>query len=304
MNPRTWLNIALGVAVVALAGVAYFQPGQKKPEPDPTLTTVSPTEVAEVTIRPGKGQAVELERSEGRWRLTVPRELPADKPAAQSLVDLLQAKSRGTVEGADGQAAKYGLKDPDWVIEAAGHTLALGGKHPIERQRFLRVGDTVHRVDSGAVRTIKTDWTAYVSRQLVPRDGKLTDIELPEVTLSKTDEGEWKGNGKATMKPSEAKAAVRTWRNRRAMGVDAASPPSSGKPTVTLHFANRDPIRYVIQREKNRVRLISPQAGVSYSILAGQSQELLAPHKTGDSKDEKADGAGSSAGKGSARSGS
>ncbi|MEF8794600.1 hypothetical protein [Thiohalorhabdus sp.] len=205
---------------------------------------------------------------------------------------LLQAKSQGAVKGADDQAAEYGLQDPDWVVEAAGHTLALGGKHPIERQRFLHVDGTGHRVASGAVRNIKTDWTAYVSRQLVPREAELTRLELPGITLSETDQGGWQADGQVEMKPAEAKAAVRTWRNRRAIGVDAASALQGERPTITLHFANREPLRYVVERGENRVRLINPPAGVSYRLLAGQSQELLAPHKTEQSEGGKSDEAG------------
>lgn len=41
----------------------------------------------------------------------------------------------------------------------------------LERQRYLRVDDAVHRVEAAAVRAVKSDWTGYASPRCPPAPG-------------------------------------------------------------------------------------------------------------------------------------
>ncbi|MFB6260929.1 MAG: DUF4340 domain-containing protein [Thiohalorhabdaceae bacterium] len=285
MNVRTWLNIALALIVVALAGVAYLRPGKEPAEPKPALVKAGPSKVERLALQPAKGEIVQLAREKGRWRLTAPKPLPADGKAVKSVTDLLRAKSQGIVENADPKAAEYGLKEPEWTLQAGGHRIALGGKHPIERQRFVRVDDAVHRVKASALRGIKTDWTGYVSPRLVPPGADLTRVELPRVTLEKTKQGKWRAAGGSGLKASKAEATARMWRNRRAISIETFEGDTASAPSVTLHLATRqEPLRYAVKRGDKRIRLIRTDLGISYGLLAKQGQDLLWPQKSDQAK--------------------
>lgn len=287
MNTRTWLNLGLLIVVAALIGVAYFRPGKQPPEPPPALTGTEPAGVARLAMETGGEAAIEMVRNEGRWYLTAPEPLPADEQAVQNLLDLLRAESQGTVAGADPEAAKYGLQQPEWSLRIGDHRIALGGKHPIKRQRFVRVDGTVHRVKAAAVRAVKSDWTGYVSPRLVPRGTEVTRIELPKLTLAKGGNGQWRATGEAKLDPSTAEAAAARWREGRAVSVKPYTEELSGKPVVTLHLADRDePVRYAVQRGDSRIRLIRPDVGLSYALLAQRGQDLLAPRKAGQSSSQ------------------
>ncbi|HKJ89296.1 MAG TPA: DUF4340 domain-containing protein, partial [Gammaproteobacteria bacterium] len=193
MTSRAWLNAGLLVVVLVLAGVAYFQPGKQPPPPKPALTDAKPGKVDHISIRGGKKSPdVELARQGDHWRLTKPKKLAADSRTVHAYLDLLRAKSQGKLDVADKDLGKYGLDDPDLVVELGGHKIALGDRHPIKRQRYVRVDGEVHLVKLSAVRALNKDWTKIASRRLLPEGARITRLDLPKVTLERSDDGAWK----------------------------------------------------------------------------------------------------------------
>ncbi len=280
MGTRSWLNLALLTLVGGLGALAYFQPGKGgSSETKPPIIQSRPEQIDRVRLLPRKGKEITLVRKQGGWRMTQPRQLLANSSRVDSILDLLTAKSQGTVEVTKEREERFGLKAPAWVVKIDQHRLALGGDHPIKPQRYLRVDDTVHLVSESAVRSIKSNWPAYASQQLLPSGAQLTRLDLPEVTLTKAPKGQWKAQDSQELKAKTASETADAWLKRRAFALEGIKEPSKG-PTATLHFeGNTEPIRYVVQNTDPQLELARPDLGLLYRLPKDLVDPLLYPRR-------------------------
>ncbi len=138
MNFKT--TILLIVILAGIGGYLWFTRTPETTESSKTQETkklidVKPEDVQKVSIIPGSGKAVVLERSGTDWKLTEPMQAPAETFEVDDLVrDLVGIQSNGQV-GAD-KKASLGLDHPSYTIEItskAGKTFkyAVGDKPQI-----------------------------------------------------------------------------------------------------------------------------------------------------------------------------
>ena len=282
MGTRAWLNLGLLALVIALGTIAYLQPGREPAPEKPALVELSRSEVDRIRVAPRGGEPVVLERSGGsEWQMTVPRGMPADRLKVRTLLDLLGARSQGTVAIPEGKAGDFGLKEPELVLEMGGHRMALGGDHPIRYQRYIRVDDTVHLVNKGAASRLGSDWTAYAHRGLLPPGSEPVRIALPTMTLQKGEDGTWTAaETDADLEQRALKATVDAWRHRRALGIEAlkGDPPKGEQVRVTLSNSE-EPLTFVVAARKPELELVRPDLGLTYRLGKGAAPALLEPGK-------------------------
>lgn len=280
MRARGWLNLGLLIVVGSLAALAYFRPGKEGEQSLPQVTGTEKAEVDRIRFEPRKGESLTLVRKQGEWRLSEPRGLPANSGRVASLLGLLSLKSQATVEVEKNRLAELGLKEPEWTAEVGGHRFALGGDHPIKPQRYLRVDQTVHLVSRGAVRSVKSSWSAYASHQLLPAGARLTRLELPEVTLARGKDGGWKASDGASLKAKAAKETVKAWQERRAFALEAAED-GKGGPTAVLHLRDREePVSYRVRSTDPQLELVRPDLGLLYRLPKGLVDTLIHPERS------------------------
>lgn len=278
MAARGWLNLALLLLVAALGALAYFQPGKEGSQPEPPVTQADTEGIDRIRLEPRDGATLLLARKEDGWRLLRPREMAADPARVEGLLGLLSVQSEGTVTVEEGRQEEFGLGSPQWRVEIGEHRLALGGEHPIEPQRYLRVDGQVHLVSNAAVRSIKGDWSAYASRRLVPEGAELARLELPETTLVKKED-RWQARDSDSIGPERAGRTPRAWANNRAFALEQVDEPGEG-PQAILHIAGQDsPIRYTVRSTDPQLELVRPELGLLYRLPKGKVDTLLHPSR-------------------------
>ncbi len=283
MGPRTWLNLGLLALVLALATIAYLQPGTQQPPEKPPLAGLKTDRIDRIRVTPRKGTPVHLERGPGsRWRLTAPRAMAADRVKVRALLDLPSVRSRETVTVPEDEAAGFGLAEPELTVEMDGHRFALGGDHPIRYQRYVRVNGTVHLVSKGALSRLGGDWTAYVHRGLLPPGSEPIRLDLPEATLEKGGDGAWVAAEAAGQPGAEAvTATVDAWRHRRAFAIETLTGEPPEGPTVTVTLAgSEDPLTFTAAFSGQELQLVRPGLGLKYRFGKDAADALFYPGKT------------------------
>src|SRR5688572_15266105 len=89
MRKKLWLNVALAVAVVALALLAWLKP--QKSEPELRLSRLAAADVNRIAIELAGAPPITLERARDGWRMTAPINVRADDFQVQRLLALVDA---------------------------------------------------------------------------------------------------------------------------------------------------------------------------------------------------------------------
>lgn len=291
MRARLWLNLGLLAVVLVLAALAWFQPGTGE-APKPALTDLDPQSVAGITVSDADGERAALERNDGNWRLTRPRELPAGASRVQPLVDVLTADVESELGDIGDDPGQYGLGEPDLTVDYGKRRIAFGDRHPVKAQRYVAVDGRLALIADRHYRGADKSWTELVSQRLLPEGAEITAIELAERTVERSDEGGYR------VKPAEPAVAedaadelVRAWRNTRAMSVSEHSGDGGNDDAtrVVVRLADRDePIVFRARTREGRLVVARPDAGISYELPSSKRSRLLelaAPEDQDDSEE-------------------
>src|ERR1039458_9260648 len=116
MRPK---GLLVAVAVLAVLGGAIWYSNKKqagraaKSDTDTKLLTISDDQFQEIRIKKLTGEAEDLKRENGKWRLVEPKPLAADQDTVGSIVSTLGALAADkTIEPNATDLAPYGLNLP------------------------------------------------------------------------------------------------------------------------------------------------------------------------------------------------
>lgn len=269
---RLIINFVLVIVVGGLIALAYFRPGLERPA-DVKLTQLDPSAVQTIVIENGRG-TIRLVRSDTGWRLPE-LGLPADDFQADILLDLLSIRSERRYALKDIDREAVGLDPAQARVLYDDEVIELGKTEPLQDLRYLRYGDQVHLIQDRLLNLLQTDATDLASRRLIPREARLTRIELPEATLARTETHGW------TIDPEDPRVSadrlqqvVDAWRNTQAVWL---RPAADREPhsEVVLHFETGEAIRYGIIREPSDLILVRQDPGVEYHLSPFKTETLL-----------------------------
>lgn len=291
LSSRGWLNIALVAIVLALGALAWWRPGQEADEPEARVTALEADEIEHLTIERPEDDNIELQRSDGAWRLVAPRELEADTSRVERVIDVVEATSHARYPVADLDLGDFGLHHPESALVVGDTKLIFGATDPIDKRRYVRVGGHVHLIADHHFRALDRGWTGFVNRDLLPSDATIASIALPDVTVRRAEDGGWSvARGSQDTSPEAARRLVSAWRDARAIDVEAASDDAgSDAPavTVTLEEPERTLTFHITTREP-RLKLTRPDLGLVYHFTrrsAGDLLELTTPQSGAPSSD-------------------
>lgn len=210
-------NTAILAVLVALLGAyLYFveRPAYQREQEKKTLLSFEPDQAVRIRLETS-GQKIELEKRDGKWVITEPRELPADQTAVQNLLRATaEAELKREVATSPKDWAPYGLDEPvaKVRIELEGGRalpeIAVGEATPIGFNAYAR------RDDEARVLLTTGTFRSGVQKKLDDlRDRKVLDFSedaVEEISLRprdgeavrlRRDGADWK-----IVEPIEAKA--------------------------------------------------------------------------------------------------
>lgn len=287
---RTLLNLLL-LAAAAMLGAALWLDRRTEPPPEP-LTPLSRDEITKVRVsRPG-APAIVLERAGTGWRLTSPVEGRAEDGEVRRILRLAETEVRREYPAGEIDPAEAGLDEPSHTVvftdDGGGRTrIALGDETPLESGRYVRVGDAVRLIPEPDIRALDAEFSDLVARELLPGDAELAKIELPDVTLTRTETGGWKVTPESADRGADAaQKTVDAWRNARALWVKPASGSKPGAASteaeagsaeahVRLHPTDGTVRELTLVGRKPQLILRDPALGVDYYVAADRAGPLL-----------------------------
>ena len=221
MSPRRLLIAAIVLA--ALAGGVWWSNRHKaaeaaKPAADstsPKVMTVPEDQVAQIElVRKDAQPTIVKKNGAGKWDITAPKAVPADKDSVQSLVGTLTSLSADqVVEDKPGDLSAYGLATPSFqlaVTKKDGKTqrLLLGEEAPTSGLVYAKTDSDpkVYAISTSLKSSLDKTWQDLRDKRLLTFDqDKLTRVELTAkkqtVELGRNAQNEWQ-----ILKPSPARA--------------------------------------------------------------------------------------------------
>ncbi|WP_054773375.1 DUF4340 domain-containing protein [Methylogaea oryzae] len=248
MSDKMKLNLALLAVVAVLGLLVVLEPGKKKDEPHP-LAQIDTQSINKIQVS-GR-QNFTLEKRDGHWRLTQPLDVPAAENRVEQLLKIPSAPSDTQYPVDAAQLAKFQLAPPNATLALGDLVLEFGGSDPIQQQRYVKLGNSLHLVTDNFYQHLTAAPTDYVEKKLLPENANIHGIELPGLKLSKDKDGKW------TAEPPQAEAAplyemAEAWKNARAYDVRSYTPMDGKMPTekATIRLADGQSVEFLVaQRE-------------------------------------------------------
>lgn len=275
MNSRALLNVALVLAVAALAALVYFQPGLKEESVAPLLTKLDPKQVKELRLSNEQGELV-LQREGDEWRLQQPVAIAANKFRVDQLLHWLVVSSVQSYSAAELDLAKFGLKQPQAVMAADGVELRFGNLDPLNHRRYLLLNDAVHLVAESELTAPTSPWNYFVSPLVVPPGARIAALKIPGLgEITQGDKG-WQYSGKTPPASADAmQMLVDGWQNARALSVEPVAMADGGERVVITFAGDRPPLPLTLIRSHDDLVLIPDNSEIEYHMGGEQADALL-----------------------------
>lgn len=281
MRSRLLLNLILVLVIIGLALLVIYEPG-KQPEPSlPKLTELKPQDVSTIHIERATADPITLYKQQGVWYMQEPYRLPANDYRVQSLLRLLQTESHAQHDLSQLDPAKYGLDKPRATITFNDKLkIAFGNTESLSKQRYVRIGNTLHLIVDTFYYQAASPATGYASHAILPT-GKVTALQLPDMQLTLKD-GQWQLHP-----PREDRSAdvltelIDNWQSAQAIQLkpfeDRVLPKANIQVTLD---GQKQPIRYTLQKHGDDITLLRHDVKMRYFIsddTLNQLTKLPAP---------------------------
>ncbi|MES2682829.1 MAG: DUF4340 domain-containing protein [Pseudomonadota bacterium] len=283
---RARLNLLLLVIVLAL-GVGARMAYQKKNKPKALLTPIAAEGVSKIVVEWPGSDTITLEKKDAEWWLTSPVQGRADRFEATGATSLASTEVQGTVEGEDINLKELGLDPPGHAVTLNDIKVEFGGSDPLQSRRYVRVGGAIKLIEDPATAALDKDYADLVAKDLFAPNDELIKIELPDLTLSKAEDGSWTAPvGTANATPSALKALAEGWKGARAMWNEASPGEAMLGTQVRITTKAGAVTDYVVASLDPQFALYSPTLKVRHQLSKALADELLklpAPPAAADS---------------------
>lgn len=273
MRARLWLNLGLALIVVALAAVAWFQPGKTPPPPPIKLTNLDPQAVKRIGFHPPRGAAFALVRDGKNWFTESPR-LRAQPFRVETLLELPGAASAAQFTLADNKDNGFGVDPPQARVRFDDTEIAFGLTNPVGLRRYVRVGDAVHLIEDRFFHHVASTWVAWVDRRVLPEGVVLTALDLPGLRLRREGTAWQIDPPRAQASADSVTALIEEWQRAYAMDVEETTAVPAEARALRLEWQGAA-LELAFAQEGDEWLLYRRDAPLRYRFSANQGKRLL-----------------------------
>ncbi|MBI5750537.1 MAG: DUF4340 domain-containing protein [Hydrogenophilales bacterium] len=270
MISRLWVNLALALAVVALAWLVFFKPEPAGPSKH-KLSTLTPASIDEITIAPAQRPRVVLAKRAGNWFVTEPFAARADTARVDGLLGLLSAESGQRFAAQD--LARFELDHPLARVTLGAQEFIFGGAHPLSNQLYVQTLGAVYLVSPVYFVDVAKQPTDYASKQLLDAGENPVAFEFATFKLTRTD-GKWqKEPADTALSQDDANKFADEWRHAQALAV---SQPRAFKATeyITLRFASGKTLKLQAAQQEQEWVLLREDEKLAYHFTLDAARRL------------------------------
>lgn len=288
MSSRTLLNLALGVFALSLGALIWLRPGLERDTGPRPLTALDPQAVTAIALERRAAEPLAFRRDAGHWVIGDTPTVPADDFQVHTVLALVEANVVRSYPADTLDLAGLGLDPPQAGVRFDTTQLDLGNTEAIEGLRYVRRDATVYLVEDRYPHLLNAGLANFASRRLLPQQAAITALELPGLTLTRTDDVHWQLDPPRPGVSADAiDRLVQNWQRTSALYVRRIDP-GEHPDTIRVTLAGgADPLVFhVLAREPDLV-LARPDWGIQYHLAGDAGQELLAlPEPTAEEAQE------------------
>ena len=274
MNSKLWLNLGLLALVLALAGVAFFEPGREEPK----VVHLTEVEVALANrVELLNKESMVFEKRDGHWWLAQPFSAPANEIRIQQLLEIPRAESEAQYPLKKEDLPKFELDKPKATLMVGGAKLMFGGSDPLDMKRYVQVGDSLHLVNDDFFHHLIAGATDFVDKKLLPEEVAPNEILLPGVHAKLGADGKWI-NEPVTDIDAGLPDLISAWRGARAIEVKRIDHVPQGD-VVRIGYPGKPAVEFVIVQREPDLLLARTDWGLQYLLPAESGKRLLALQK-------------------------
>lgn len=273
MKARWILNLVL---LLIVAGVGAFL--VLRPVPEVTgskayqVSQLNPASFSKIRVEFPAKKAVQLERLDNIWYLTLPYKARASRQAVDDIAKLVTASS--TEKFPAGSAAQYGLDNPVMRLLLDDQEFTFGTHHPLTSEQYVRYKDAIYLVSNAFSEAAATQVTELIDkRPFAPGEYisgfDLAHLEQWESTALNVDmvAGEWKvSSPKAKPQQQELNQWFEdSWQHLTATAVEPYHPDSRQKyPSLEVKLKSGKKVHFDKLQESPELLLARPDEGMLY----------------------------------------
>lgn len=276
---RKHLNLLLGALTLGLIALVYFSREQPEPPPPP-LTMLNSQDINRILVRHAQSPDIRLEKRQDQWWLTAPVETRAEAVEVDAILELATRPSQRRYPVTELDLAELALQQPDWIVQLNDVRIEFGGLDPIEAHRYVRLGGTVHLIEDPPSAALDADYQDLVAKRLLPASMPITRIQLPGLTLARSDKDGWTVTPKSADRGADAaQQLVNAWQQAQAMWITPLDHKLRVQSEITVQ-AGDESFRFSVLDRKNQLVLARPDLGVQFTLsktLDGELFELKPP---------------------------
>lgn len=275
---RSIVNIALLAAVIALGLLVFMLSGKDAEQSVKRLSTLKAGEVERIHIHRPDRPDIELERRDQGWFLVRPFAIAASPGRIEDITDILKAQSRNSYPAKDLELAKYGLERRDLSLRLNNRELIFGDTNPINRLRYVLLGDRVHLIADTVSYLLEADTASYVGPSLLPAGADIQRLSLPGLSLSREGEGPWVSEPRREDLGSDAiQTLITAWKEAQALWAKPYQDEDAGKAAGDIRITLTDgrEIAFSVLADDPDLILARTDVGIAYTLDGSQAGVLL-----------------------------
>ena len=161
------------------------------------LSPLATTDVDSIQILK-KDKTILLKKTNDIWNMTQPIAIKANQFRIGSLLQLLTTNNYVKYAIEDLDLKLYGLDQPRLSVLINDLKFYFGVANPINSKRYILFNNSMYLIDDVFYPLINSQLGTLIDQSLLPDDIAITRIQLPELTLEKSDTGLWRSNSQAS----------------------------------------------------------------------------------------------------------
>lgn len=267
------LNLAL-LAVAAGLGVAvYFS--QEKEEKGAPLTALAKEAISQVRLEHPGAPAIVLEKAGANWQMLEPVKARVDAIEINGVLNLATLETKATLKAADVKLADLGLEPPQYSVVINGQKFEIGNTEPLNYRRYIRSGEQIVLTDDPPSTALDADYSDLVSKQLLPENSEISEIQLPGLRIARAPDGKsWDLAPPTEASADQKQKLVDAWKNARAMWNAQQDGDLPKGEKVTVKFKDQS-LDFIVAERDPQIVLVQPELKVRYTLSKALEQDML-----------------------------
>jgi len=279
---RQWaLNLVLLLAILALVGIAFFQPGLVKNTAPHRLTDIDTLKVLKIVITRSPDDVIELTKNNQQWMLDKPLHARASDFIVNNVLEIARSASLNQLPYvAEQDAGKYGFDKPKVIVQFDNERVVFGDTNPLNQQQYVLYHDQVHMISPSAIWSVTHKASEFLDKRLLEFTEAPVAIYFDDGRKLELKNGIWVLQPKIKSLPTDALTRlVNEWRYAGATEVQ----PYKGAPlhgVIRVVYKDKKSIELGIVSRSPDLILLRKDENLQYYFPASAAGRLLLSNKS------------------------